>query len=120
MALRLTTENLPAAYEFLRACKPFCDWKLPEADEVGFQVSRHRDRFGHMQAWHGSDDVMIVISEAVVGSSDVLFRTLAHEVIHLHQHLRKTETTGVQHNAEFKRLARVVCAEHVFDLKAFL
>lgn len=43
---------------------------------------------------------------------------MAHEMIHLHQHLRKTETRA-QHNAEFKRLAAQVCAQHIFDPKSF-
>jgi hypothetical protein len=120
MALRLTTENLPAAYEYLRACEPFCRWGLPEADEVAFRVSRHKDRFGHMRGDAGSPGAEIAVSEACVGSSARLIEVVGHEMIHLHQHMRKTETSGAQHNAEFKRLARQVCAEHVFDFKAFV
>jgi hypothetical protein len=120
MALRLTHENLPAAYEYLRACRPFCDWKLPEAYEVGFQVSRHQDRQAHMRGYVRSRDAEIAVSELKVGSSHTLIEVMAHEMIHLHQHLTGTETGNTQHNAEFKRLARVVCKEHGFDPKAFV
>lgn len=120
MVLRLTHENLPAAYEYLRACEPFCRWKLPEADFVGFQVSRRRDRYGHTIGDVRSPDAVISISEVCVGSTIRLLETMAHEMIHLHQHLRKSESAGTQHNAEFRKLARAVCKQHVFDTKAFV
>lgn len=120
MALRLTHENLPAAYEYLRACEPFSKWKLPEADEVGFQVTRHRDRYAHMQGYQRSTQAEIAISEKRVGSSHGLIEVMAHEMIHLHQHLAGTETAGTQHNAQFMKLARKVCEIHVFDPRAFV
>lgn len=119
MALRLTTENLPAAYEFLRACEPFCKWGLPHADEVEFTVGRRRDRFGHMRGDVRSLGAEIMVSEAIVGSVGRLVETMAHEMIHLRQHRRGTETSGTQHNAEFKRLAASVCRSMMFDPKAF-
>lgn len=118
MALRLTHENLPAAYEYLRACEPFRRWNLPEADEVGFEVSRRRDRYGHMSGDLRTPGAVLAISEVNVGSTHRLMEVMAHEMIHLRQHLRKTETRA-QHNAEFKRLAAQVCAQHIFDPKSF-
>lgn len=120
MALRLTTENLPAAYEYLRACEPFRRLGLPEADAVAFRVSGHKDRYGHMRGDVRSPGAEIAISEACVGSSAKLIETMAHEMVHLYQHIARTETSGTQHNADFKRLARAVCREHLFDLKAFV
>jgi len=120
MALPLSHENLPAAYEYLRACEPFRRWKLPEADEVGFAVIRKRDRFGHMIGTVRSTEAVIGISEVCVGSTQKLIETMAHEILHLYQHLRNTETPGVQHNAEFRRLARLICKTHIFDFKAFV
>lgn len=119
MALRLTHENLPAAYEYLRACEPFDKMRLPEADEVGFSVTRHKDRYGHTVGFQRSTEATIGISEVCVGSTLKLHETMSHEMLHLYQHLRRTETPGVQHNAEFKRLARIVCRIHVFDPKSF-
>jgi len=114
MAFRLNLENLPAAYEYLRACDPFRGWKLPEADEVGFQITRHADRFGH----HGGK--IIAISERCVGSSWKLLEIMGHEMIHLYQFNKGTETSNTEHNAEFKRLARRVCSVHGWDPKAFV
>lgn len=120
MSLHLTPELLERAYEYLRASRPFRNWKLPEADELGFEVSRHKDRYGHMHGYVRSPDADIAISECSVGSSTTLIEKMAHEMIHLKQHVHKTETANTQHNAEFKRLARVVCAEHMFDFKDFV
>lgn len=120
MAFRLTHENLPAAYEYLRACEPFRRWKLPEADDLGFKVTRHKDRFGHLHGDVRSPGADIAISEACVGSSAKLLEIMSHEMIHLRQHIRGTETGNTQHNAEFKRLASQVCGVHQFDLKAFV
>lgn len=118
--LRLTHENLPAAYEYLRACEPFKKWGLPHADEVAFTVSRHRDRYAHMVGYQRSREAEIAISELRVGSTDTLMSTMAHEMVHLHQHLRGTETANTMHNADFMRLARAVCREHGFDPRAFV
>lgn len=120
MALRLTHENLPAAYEYLRACEPFCRWKLPHADEIGFAVTRHRDRYAHMQGYQRSTEAEIAVSERMVGTTKLLMEVMAHEMIHLHQHLKKLETAGTMHNADFMRRAKVVCKRHGFDLQAFV
>lgn len=120
MALRLTHENLPAAYEYLRACEPFRRWKLPEADEIGFKVTRHKDRYGHLHGDIRSPNADIAISERCVGSTAKLLQIMAHEMIHLKQHVEKTETSNTQHNAEFRRLAKAVCREHMFDFKDFV
>lgn len=120
MALGLNTDNLPAAYEYLRACEPFRRWGLPEADEVPFKVTRHRDRYGHMWGDKRSANAEIALSEANIGSSNKLIEKMGHEMIHFHQHLRRSETPGTQHNAEFRRLARQVCRIHGWDFKDFV
>lgn len=114
---------LAGAYEYLRASEPFCRWKLPhaeESDEVGFYVTGHRDRFGHMHGDKRSPNAIIAVSESCVGSSIKLIEIMGHEMIHLYQHRQRTETAGTMHNAEFKRLAREVCRIHMFDFKAFV
>lgn len=120
MVLRLTHKNLPAAYEYLRACEPFCRWKLPEADEVEFHVTKHRDRYGHMHGDVRSKKAAIALSECCIGSSAKLIEKMAHECIHLKQHVHGGETANTTHNAEFKRLAKKVCAIHLFDFKDFV
>lgn len=120
MSLHLTPEMLEHAYEYLRASRPFRSWKLPHADEVGFFITRHKDRYGHMHGYKRSEEAEIAISELNIGSSVKLLEKMAHEMIHLYQHRQKTETPNTQHNAEYKRLARGVCNEHWFDYKDFV
>lgn len=107
-------------YEYLRASRPFRGLKLPHADDVGFFITRHKDRYGHMSGYRRSKEAEIAISELLIGSSVKLAEKMAHEMIHLYQHIYQTETPNTQHNAEYKRLARAVCNEHWFDYKDFL
>jgi hypothetical protein len=117
--VKLTPDILEAAYEYLRATPPFKGWRLPEGDEIGFIVSRRPDRFSHMQGYVRSSQAEISISEKLVGSTCVLIEAMAHEMVHLRQHLRRTETANTEHNAEFYRLAKRVCAVHGWDFKTF-
>ena len=120
--LPLTPEMLVQAYEYLRASPPFCQWHLPEADEVSFKVLQARDRFGHFRGRHerprrrnGFSE--IAISAHLVSSTELLISTMAHEMIHLYQ----DETGGARghHNPQFRRLAKRVCVLHGFDFADF-
>jgi hypothetical protein len=118
--LHLTPEALENAYEYLRATLPFRRWSLPHADELVFRVMGARDRYGHFKG-RFKDNVdlnEIGVSQRKVHSTDMLMATMAHEMIHLHQHERGSCTRGV-HNANFKRLAARVCRVHGFDLESF-
>ena len=118
MTLRITPEMLAASYEFLRVSAPFRAWGLPDADEVEFHVIAARDRRGHycrgVSARH-----RIAVSSANVGHSETLLRTVAHEMLHLYQNERCSETPNAEHNAEFRRFARIICLHHGFDPRAF-
>ncbi|HXQ51150.1 MAG TPA: SprT-like domain-containing protein [Stellaceae bacterium] len=118
VTLRLTPEMLATAYEFLRVSAPFRAWKFPDADEVEFHVIRARDRRGHYCQGEGAPH-RIAVSAANVGHTETLIRTVAHEMIHLYQRERRSDTTNAEHNAEFLRLARLVCLHHGFDPRAF-
>jgi hypothetical protein len=111
---------MPAAYEYLRAEGPLSALKLPHADEVQFRVTRHRDRYGHVWGDKRSVDAEIALSDVNIGSTAKLVERMAHEMIHLYQHRARRETANTQHNAEFKRRARAVCAYHLFDFKDFV
>ena len=120
--LKLTPEMLERAYEYLRACPPFHQWHLPDADAVSFKVLNARDRFGHFRGRHrrarGENGFSeIAISAHLVRSSDLLIATMAHEMIHLYQD-ENGAARGV-HNPQFCRLARRVCAVHGFSLADF-
>jgi len=118
MTLRLTPEMLATAYDFLRASAPFHAWRLPESDDVEFHVIGARDRRGHYCAGDGALH-RIAISAANVGHSETLIRTIAHEMVHLHQRERRSDTPNTEHNSEFWHLARLVCIHHGFDPRAF-
>jgi hypothetical protein len=103
-----------AGYDFLRATAPFKNWKLPEADEVGFHVVRDPTIFADFGMEGGVP--IIRVSEARNGHAVTLLATLGHEMIHLRQF--QLGDSG-NHNPLFKKLAGQVCAAHGFDIKAF-
>lgn len=119
MTLRLTPKVLAGAYTFLKATEPFDSWGLPPASKIKFSVKHYRDRYSHMIGYRNSIEAEIAISSKWVGSTAVLIPSMAHELIHLHQHLAKTETAKTQHNAEFDATADAVCEIHGFDRKTF-
>lgn len=119
MTLPLTPEVIPAAYEFLRATRPFKAWRLPHADEIEFHATLSKSDFGEYTHLCRTEHRYILISSVHVRHTDTLIRVLAHEMIHLHQALRGTETAGSQHNAQFHRIAKRICDLHGFDVKAF-
>ena len=118
--LHLTPEALENAYEYLRATLPFRRWDLPHADNLVFRVMGARDRYSHFKG-RFKDKVdlnEIGVSQAKVHSTDMLMATMAHEMIHLHQHEKGGCTRG-PHNAHFRRLAARVCRVHGFDAESF-
>jgi hypothetical protein len=113
MTLRLTPDLLRAGYDLLSITRPFDRWNLP--DDVTFRVARTRQDHGWFRADGGK--LLIVASSGTTGHLHTLFGTLAHEMVHLHQHL-----TGmpVNHGPTFRKLADEVCRWHRdFDPKSF-
>lgn len=119
MTLPLTPEVLRGAYDFLRVTAPFSRWSLPVGAEVEFKVMRTP----HVEGDHwvyACGKNLIRVSGRTIGHSINLLVVMAHEMIHAHQAIRKTETPGAAHNAEFHRLAARVCRSHGFDPKTFV
>lgn len=116
--MKLTGEILAGVYASLRLCAPFSRWKLPDADAVAFQVTKHKDREGHYTRYVGTDQHFICVSEARISHFDNLCVVVAHEMIHLVQAIVKTETRA-QHNADFRRRAALVCKTLGFDPNIF-
>ena len=116
MSGAVTPEILEAAYEFLRTTPPFKRWKLPHADDIAFKVTRTRDRFGEFE---NTDPPTIAVSEYMNGHTQTLLATLAHEMVHLHHHLKHKDRSDVEHGTQFKRDAARVCRHHGWDAKAF-
>lgn len=119
MTLRLTPDTLAAAYEYLRTTLPFARWKLPDADEIEFCVTRHRDREADHGVWKGQH--CIRVSTHSIGTTDALMQAIAHEQVHAYQDgVLKTGSRRVVHNAEFRRLAARVCRAHGWDKEKFV
>jgi hypothetical protein len=116
--LRITPERLAGVYEMLRSFPPFSGWKLPPSSEVGFHVSK-TDRW-HAAWWMDGQTHHIEVSYKKHGHLHSLVASMAHEMIHARQRIAKTETKGAEHNAEFKRLAAIVCRSFGFDIGQFL
>lgn len=115
MTLPLNTDILEGAYNYLRATPPFNKWKLPESDVIAFHISA-----GKIMGYYTRDNVHhIALSAKRVGHTNTVMHIMAHEMIHLHQAVVKTETPNTEHNAEFDRLARKVCRLHGWDWKEF-
>lgn len=116
MSLHLTPETAELAYETLRTTMPFSKWRLPHADEISFRIMTTRDYIGCFRGViNGPQEISL--SGTRIGSLDTLNRVLAHEMIHLKQEIAKTVTPNTEHNAEFRKLARVVARYHCFDPK---
>jgi hypothetical protein len=114
MTLRLTSDMLAAAYDFLRVTEPFKGWKLPEAEDVGFHVLRTR---GHSADYSFEAGIHLIrVSAARNGHAASLLATMAHEMIHLRQQILGDRG---HHTALFRRLAARVCRIHGFDPKTF-
>ena len=114
--MRLTPQILEAAYVFLQATPPFRGWGLPSSETISWRVTRHRDRWGECGNESGENH-WISISEHKVAHSNTLLWTIAHEMVHLRQVIKRTETRNAEHNAEFVRLWQMVARHHGWDPK---
>ena len=121
MTLRLTPDMIAAAYEFFRQSRPFKAMRLPEADHIIFVVNREPYGTGYVTNEHRKrHEISLGISEKTVGSTFRLMECVSHEMIHVYQTIRRTDTGNTQHNAQFWKIAARVCKEHGFDPKAFV
>jgi hypothetical protein len=118
VALPITPQRLAAVYELLRAWPPFCRWGLPPAGEVRFHVLRGKGRDADWGIENGRHHVRL--SAARHGHLNSVLAGMAHEMIHMRQHERRTETPGAEHNAEFHAIAARVCRRYGWDEKQFI
>jgi len=114
MTLRITPDMLAAAYDFLRTTQPFKAWKLPDSDDIGFHVVIDPKMFADFGVEDGIP--LIRVSSSKNGHTTTLLASVAHEVIHLRQHLTGDREV---HGPRFKRVAVRICAIHGFDPKSF-
>lgn len=117
--MRLTHEALEGAYNFLKACYPFCRWRLPDADDLEFRVTRHKDRFGHFDDRDGKVPFPnISISEIHVTDCRGLLEVMGHELVHVALFVAK-DPHWENHGRAFKAKAKTVCKSMGFDLATF-
>lgn len=114
----LTPGMIAGAYEYMRASTRLFR-SLPHCDEIGFKVLTTPRVHGHCRGGINGGQSEIAISVSKTGTTLSLLETLAHEMLHLLQHIRKTETGNTEHNAEFRRLGLKISAYHGFDPKRF-
>lgn len=113
MSIPITRGTLVAAYELLRTCPPFIGWKLPDVSDVKFAVIRGKHVYGDC------DGETLRVSSGKHGQLQTLLMTVAHEAIHLHQFRAGLNAPNTEHNADFWRRAKRVCAIHGWDLRGF-
>jgi hypothetical protein len=124
MALLLTTDRLRLAYELLAECPPFDKWNLPHGEDVHFRVNRKRKEYGRCK-WTISDSGHythhIEISAVNVTTMETLLRTMAHEMIHVHEQANQvcTPHQSTLHTEAFCIFALEVCKSLGFNPDAF-
>jgi len=122
MTLRLTPQNLIAAYDYLKTTAPFNKWKLPDSDDLHFQITDHADRYGHLHSFPKASGKYqaIAISAINTKTTQQLLETMAHELCHLKHFMDSGyKTRGYGHGPIFKALAKRVCAAHGFKYETF-
>lgn len=117
----LTPERLAAVYECLRRFPPFNRYCLPPADQVRFGLVRKHDRAAEYIAFvRDPGQHLIRVNPDWAGHLDTVFSYMAHEMIHLHQRVKGLETSGVEHNADFRKKAARIAARYGWDPKRFV
>lgn len=123
--LHLTPAMLEAAYELLRVTPPFNKWKLPEADDVEFQVKIIPDgvaEYYYSLRFRDEQDHIIAVCARGNKTMFDLLESMAHEMVHMHQRGpvdRQVMRRSAVHGVKFKRLAAQVCRVHGFDEARF-
>lgn len=108
---------MEGVYDAFRISAPFKKAQLPPGEEVQFNVIASPKLAGLCSYPKGVG--LIELSHRSVGTWQNMGWVMAHEMIHLSQMIRKTETSKTKHNAEFRRIAARVCKHFGFDLNQF-
>jgi len=114
--LSITPEMIAAAYDYLLTTPPFCDWNLPESEEINFVVYKSVANRGDWCRINGRHRIRI--SSRYAKTTVSLIETVAHEMIHLHEDHNNCSGAG-QHSAAFNMWAHEVCEIHGWDAALF-
>ena len=107
----LTPDICERIYELLRVTKPYSGWRLPDADEVEFRVSKSKTSYGG--CGERATGHLIELSAFLNADLTAAMQTMAHEMIHLRQHIIgvRYERDG-NHGRTFDKAASKVCREN--------
>lgn len=117
MTLALNKDRLALLYDFLAECPPFCDWNMPDSEDIVFKVTRSKVTAGHYRRENGKHE--IAISTACCGWINELVRVMIHEMLHLHQAVVGMESSHAEHNAAFNLQAKILCKSFGLDPHMF-
>ena len=99
--MKITPEIARGAYEFLHTIPPFNGWNLPDGEDIKFKIIKSHMTSGEYRHYGGDDHEIAVYKDMM---PPALLGVVAHEMIHLHQRMTKTDGGGA-HNRSFKILA---------------
>lgn len=118
--LKLTPDRLAVTYAYLLCFPPFSRWRMPAPEKVRFWVMNRHNPEAEYRRGPRSKNYTIGISQVRVGHLQTLLINMAHEMIHVYQDVARTDKRNTPcHNAEFHRLARIVCARFGWDPRNF-
>lgn len=124
----ITIDVMRQTYELLAACPPFVDWNLPPSEDISFGRTHLKDLRGryyaHAYAGHTKDaskikKQLIRINPRYNRTMDDLLQTMAHEMIHLHEH-RSGMMTQAQHSEAYLMIARDICKRYGWRSDSFV
>lgn len=103
----------------LTAFPPFNRWPMPDPKEVKFELLADSDIAEYSVDWN--DRITIAVNADSNLTLLQIVETVAHEMVHVRQDQlgRLPEVKQAKHNAEFRRLARLVCRDLGFDVQRF-
>ena len=113
-----TPDLLRATYEFLRHTKPFCDWKLPDGEQVGFVALKTTKRGARNSCYGSYVDAVIGVSPLGAATPHILLKTMAHEMCHMALDMVDVREKD-EHGPRWRAAARDVCRHHGFDMDPF-
>lgn len=111
--------RLRAIYASLLAFPPFNRWSLPEPNAVKFELLADADTGEY--SLDENDRACIAVNGDTNLTLLQITETVAHEMVHIRQDQlgRLPDDPAKHHNAEFRRLARLVCRNLGFDVQRF-
>ena len=110
----ITPETVRATYTYLLSFPPFNRWRLPPAKKLTFYVTDFTGEW----AEYNHEKHTLRVSTVNVATYDALIRVVAHELIHVREHVAGKWT--VKHDsAFFKESKRMILKHFAFDPLTF-